>query len=313
LITRIPTGVLSIDYTMRGGFARGRSIELFGGEHTGKTALTLRLLGEAQRLGGKGAYIDCEGTYNAPFAEHLGVDISKLSMHEQVHGHRVVDFMETLLYSREYDVIVMDSIAALLPKSEKENDMEAGSMGMEQAKLMSKAMRKLTTANKKTVLVFINQTREAVGVMFGDKNVTSGGRAMAFYASTRIEMTRIETLKGKQIIVDPKTSKDKEADVPVGHRVLCKIKKEKTGAVNTGSQTTTVFNYGISDFDPIEDLIYVGRQVGVVKNSGDSWWVAGHEEHKSSGRTRFVRWLSTNLEACNEIELECRANIEIFE
>lgn len=313
VITRLPSGVLAVDYHLKGGFARGRSNELYGGEHTGKSALSLRLIAETQRTGGKCAYIDCEKTYSPLFADHLGVITRRLAYHEQEHGHRVVDFMEALLYSQEYDVIVLDSIAALLPKSERDNDMEAGSMGMEQAKLMSKAMRKLTTANKKTVLIFINQTREAVGVMFGDKNVTSGGRAMAFYASTRIEMTRIETIKGKMIVVDPKTTKDKELDVPVAHRILFKIKKEKTGATHTGTQTTSVFNYGISDFDPIEDLIYVGRLVGVVKNSGDNWWVAGHEDHKSSGRTRFVRWLSTNLEVCHEIELECRAAVEIFE
>lgn len=313
LITRVPTGILSVDYAMKGGFARGRSVELYGGEHTGKSALSMRLLAEAQRMGGQGAYIDCEKTYNNPFAEHLGVDTGSLAYHEQVHGHRVVDFMETLLRSRQYDVIVMDSIAALLPKSEQENDMEAGTMGMEQAKLMSKAMRKLTTANSKTVLVFINQTREAVGVMFGDKNITSGGRAMAFYASTRLEMTKIETIKAKQIVIDPKTTKDKETDVPVAHRILFKIKKEKTGASHVGQQTTAVFNYGLSDFDPIEDLIYVGRQVGIVKNSNDTWWVAGHEDDKKVGRPGFIRWLSNNWEVCHEIELECRSQIEMFE
>lgn len=313
LITRIPTGVLSVDFAMKGGFARGRSVELYGGEHTGKSALAAHVIAEAQRMGGAGAYVDCEGTYNAPFYQHLGVDIAKMGYHEQEHGHRAVDFMETLLYSRQYDVIVLDSIASLLPVSEKEKDMEAGSMGMEQAKLMSKALRKLTTANKKTVLIFINQTREAVGVMFGDKNVTSGGRSMAFYASTRLEFTRIETLKTKQTIIDPKTSKDKETEVPVGHRVLFKIKKEKTGASHVGQQTTAVFNYGISDFDPIEDLIYVGRQVGIVKNSGDTWWVVGHEAAKKAGRPGFIRWLSTNWEVCHEIELECRSQIEMFE
>lgn len=313
LITRIPSGILSVDHKMHGGFARGRSVELYGGEHTGKSALSFHVIAEAQRLLGKAAYVDCEKTFSPEFAEHLGIDLDTLRYHEQEHGHRVVDFMETLLYSGQYDVIVMDSIAALLPKSEKENDMDAGSMGMEQAKLMSKAMRKLTTANKKTVLIFINQTREAVGKMFGDKTTTSGGRAMAFYASTRIEMTRIETIKGKRTIVDAKTSKDKLTDVPVGHRILFKIKKEKTGAGHVGQETTAVFNYDLSDFDPIEDLIYVGRLCGMVKNSADNWWVVGHEASKSAGRTRFVRWLSTNWEACHEIELECRSQIGMFE
>lgn len=307
-ITRLPTGVLAVDYKMKGGFARGRSTELFGGEHTGKSALTYRLIAETQRAGGQAAYIDCERTFNAPFAAQLGVNVDTLAYHRQVHGNRVVDFMETLLYSRQFDVIVMDSIAALLPVQERDKDMEAGSMGMEQAKLMSKAMRKLTTANDKTALVFINQTRQAVGVMFGDQDVTSGGRAMAFYASTRIKMTKIETLKAKKTIVNPKTSKDQEVDVPVGHRILFKIQKEKTGATHVGEQTTAVFNYNLSDFDPIEDLIYVGRQVGIVRNSGDNWWVHGYDQ-KCAGRTRFVRWLAQNFEACHEIEVECRAAV----
>ncbi len=311
-ISRIPTGILSIDFGMNGGFARGRSVELYGGEHTGKTSLAMHLLAECQRLGGKGAYVDCEKTFNQRYAQHVGIDIDTLGYHRQRDGHQVVDFMETLLYSKEYDVIVMDSIASLLPKSERENDMSAGSMGMEQAKLMSKALRKLTTANGKTVLVFINQTRQAVGVMFGDQDVTSGGRSMAFYASTRLKLTKIETIKSKRTIVDPKTTKDKEADVPTGHRVLVKVQKEKTGAMHAGSQISTVFSYDLQDFDPIEDLIYVGRQIGIVKNSGDSFWVEGYDQ-KSANRKAFYRWLATHPDACAEIEFEARAQIELAE
>lgn len=312
-ITRIPSGILSLDVVLGGGFARGRSIEVYGGFSVGKTTCALSLIAQAQARGLRCAFIDCERTYSPEFAAHLGVDIEELDYHRQKSGNQVVDFMETLLRSRLYGVIVLDSIAALIPKQEIEQDMEAGTFGTQQAKLMSVALRRLTTANDDTTVFYINQQRESVGSMFGQKLVTSGGRAMGFYASTRIEMVRIETLKKKAPTSDPKTGKSKETDVVIGHRVLAKITKEKTGA-QPMSQTTFVFDYDEACIDATEDLIYLGTEAGLVRKIGDNGWaVEGYEDEKKVGRNNFKKWLQKNKAVAEELEESIREHYGLEE
>lgn len=307
VIERLPTGILSVDYAMKGGFARGRHVELFGSANVGKTALAYRLMAMTQRGGERVGYVDVEKTFDPDFAGHLGVDVKTMAYHKQINANRVVDFLDVLLRSEMYGVLCVDSIAALTPKIEIDSDMETtGSMGMEQAKLMSKALRKLTTANDRTLIIWINQTRDSVGGMFAKKNVTSGGRAMGFYASTRIEMVRTETIKKKGKIVNPKNGTITESDVATGHRVLLRIEKDKTGSANPFDQTSFVFSYEDANIDHLEDLMYVGRQAGVVHKSGtersEKWWVEGYEDDKQSGRTRFKRWLKNNPAVADELE-----------
>lgn len=312
-ITRLPTGILSIDYMMNGGFARGRHTELFGGYSVGKTYLTYRLIAQTQQDGGTAAFVDCEGSFDPEFAKSAGVDLKKLVLHKQEHGHQVIDFLETLLRSREFDVQVLDSIAALLPKQEYEGEMSGASMGTQQAKLMSAGLRRLTAANKDTAMVYINQTRENVGTMFGKRSITSGGKAMAFYAGTRLELNRIENIKKKAKLIDHKTGKEKQGDVVTGHRVMFRVEKDKTGSARTGAEGTFVFDYEQGGIDHIEDLMYLGRVTGLVHVSGNSWWVEDYEDEKQNGRPKFYKWLKKNRAVADELTeliMEHRAEID---
>lgn len=292
-ITRLPSGVLAVDAAIGGGFPRGRYIEPYGDFGTGKTCLGLHLIAETQRNGGNCAYIDGERTYDSVWARHIGVKNKKLALFPQKKtGNEVVDFMELLLRSGAYDVIVLDSIASLLPKAERDASMEDGSMGTEQAKMMSKALRKLTPANTgRTVVFCINQTREAVGTMFGNRMITSGGKAMGFYAGLRLEFTRIETIKGAGKSIDLKTGNESDKDLPVAHRVQIRISKNKTGGGKPEDRTTLVYDYGLGNFDPIEDLLFIGRRTGVIRKTGDNW-VYGAT--KINGRKKFKKYVSNN-------------------
>lgn len=301
-IERIPSGILSLDVRLGGGFARGRSTEIYGPFSVGKSYTAARLIASAQELGLECAYVDAEHTFDPVYAASIGVDLDSLAYHRQVNGNRCVDFMETLLRSELYGVIVLDSIAALSPKSEQETDMEAGSMGTEQAKLMSKALRKLTTANNKTALIFINQTREAVGVMFGNRSITSGGKAMGFYAGTRIEMVRTENIKRKARVINPGNGNEQIKDVVRGHRVLVRITKDKTGGTAAHSETSFVFDYEIGGVDHVEDLVLLGREFDLVHKSGNSWWVDEYEDEKAASRSKFVKWLRRNVAVQEELE-----------
>lgn len=296
-IQRIPSGVLSIDLRLGGGFARGRHTELYGDYNVGKTALAYYLIGTAQAMGMTCAFLDVEGTFDPVFAKNTGkVKLKKLVFPSELEtGNRAIDIMEAMIRSELFDVIVLDSIAALLPKAERDIDMEAGDMGTHQAKLMSKALRKLTAAmnsvEKKPVLLYINQTRQKVGIVFGSNQIVSGGRAMGFYAATRLNMSRTESLKAKGKQVDPKTGEVKTADLVYGHRVLVRVEKDKTGAAHQADQTTFVFNYHLGGIDPMEDILYCGIITGVVKKSGTKFWVVGSEDETKVGRKNFLKWL----------------------
>lgn len=290
-ITRIPCDILSIDYLLGGGFARNRSYELYGQYSVGKSALALYLAAACQKAGGQAAYIDCEKSFDPVFAKSLGVKIKTLAYHRQKTGQQCVDFIEALLYSGSYDVIILDSIASLLPKAERDESMEKGNFGTYQAKLMSQALRKLTTANSGTVLIFINQLRENVGSMFGNKYITSGGKAMGFYAGTRLELVRTETIKKKAKEVNPKTGELADVNIPKGHRVLVTVAKDKTGGAKQGDKTTFVFDYDLGCIDPIEDLMYVGRITGVIHKAGTKWWIDDYKEEAQESRGKFKSWL----------------------
>lgn len=217
--------------------------------------------------------------------------------------------MADLLHSGEYGLIALDSIAALLPKEEAEEALSKTSMDTRQAKLMSKALRKLTTINSnKTALVYINQLRDSLAGVFQKRSVTSGGRAMAFYAGTRIEMIRTENIKRKAKIVDPVKGK-KEADVVMGHRVLVRIEKDKTGGMPQGTTTSFVFDYKKANADHFEDLIYMGQVYDLIGRSGNKFWVVGYEDNKITYQKAFKKWLRTNKAVAEELEEEIIARI----
>lgn len=307
LIKRIPTGILPIDMLLDGGVPQNRHTEIFGDFSVGKTYLSLCLIASAQSLGMSCAFVDVEGSFDPEWAEYVGVDLDELDLIPQdEHGPKIVNVIETLLRSKLYQLIIVDSIASLLPKEEFEKDMMAGSMGAEQAKMMSKAMRKLTAANTNTALVFINQTREKIGVVFGSKVTTPGGRAMRHYAGIRIEMVKTETLKRKARTVNQKTGEIKREDVPVGHRIQIRVVKDKTGSSNMGDQTTIVFDYETAEHDRIEDLIYLGRVYGFIEKSGDNWWVDGYKDEAQKYRPAFKKWLEKNKAVAEELEDQIR-------
>lgn len=301
-IRRIPTGILTVDIALGGGLARGRHTEMFGGYSVGKTYVAYRACASAQQQGLRAAFIDVEGSFDPSFAETAGVDLDELGFHRQEHGNQVIDFIETLLRSRQFDIVVLDSIAALLPKAELEQDMEKGSYGTAQAKMMSAALRRLTAANKDTALVYINQQRDAIGQMFGPKSVTSGGRAMSFYAGTRLELVRTENLKRKVRSIDPKTNEEKITPLVVAHRVLLKVEKDKTGGAKQHTTTTFVFNYEQAGIDRTEELMYLGRVYGLIHKKQSVYWVDGYEDEKINGRAKFYRWLKTNVAVAEELE-----------
>lgn len=315
VIQRLPTGILTVDVALGGGMPANRIIEIYGSASVGKTYLCLIFIATCQALGLRCAFVDVEKTFDPEFAAAIGVDLETLAFHEQEHGPRVVDVIETWLRSGLYDVIVVDSIAALLPMADYENDMEAGSYGMEQAKLMSKALRKLTAANHGTCLTFINQTREAVGVMFGSKTLAPGGRAMSHYSGVRIELVRTESLKRKGETINHKTGEISEGDVVFGHRILVRVAKDKTGGIAApNAETTFVFNYEKSHHEHIEDLIYLGRIRGLIKvkkkGKSERWFVVGYEDETQAGRPKFRKWLRKNKAVAEELEENIRNGVE---
>lgn len=312
-IVRIPTGILSIDLLTWGGFARNRHHELFGTANVGKTALAYHNIGAAQKLGYRCAFYDVEKTYDERFARKQGVDTGELEyIPQKVHGNKLIDIMETHLRSGFFDVIWLDSIAALLPKGELEKDMEAGSYGTEQAKMMSAALRRLTAANSKTMLGYINQTRDSIGSIFAAAQRTSGGRAMGFYAGMRLELIRTENITRQENVINTSTYDDAKGKVVTGHRVVARIKKNKTGGGRPESQTTFVFDYDTQTVDHIEDLFYCGRELGWIHKRGDYFWLDDYEDQRKNGRARFKKWLGDNPEIAEELAEYIR-NVDLEE
>ena len=290
-VEAIPTGALSLDVALGiGGIPRGRIIEVFGPESSGKTTLTLHMIAEAQKLGGEAAFIDAEHALDPVYAKHLGVDIDNLIVSQPDTGEQALEIAEALVRSGALDIIVVDSVAALVPKAEIDGDMGDSHIGL-QARLMSQALRKLAGAiNKtKTVIVFINQLREKVGVMFGNPETTPGGRALKFYASVRLDIRKIENLK-------------QDGEV-VGNRARVKIVKNKVAPPFREAEFDIMYGKGISKEGNIVDLAV---NLDIIEKSGS--WFSYNETRIGQGRENVKKYLIENPEIMKKIEDKIRDN-----
>jgi len=285
----IPTGSISIDTALGvGGFPRGRVIEVYGPESGGKTTLTLHVIAEAQRLGGQAAFIDAEHALDPVYARKLGVDVDNLLVSQPDNGEQALSIAEALIRTNAVDIIVVDSVAALVPKAELEGDMGEPQMGL-QARLMSQALRKLTAiVNKsKTCLIFINQIREKIGVMFGNPETTTGGRALKFYSSIRIDIRRVQSIK--------------EGDRVVGSRTRAKVVKNKVAAPFREAEFDIIYGEGISREG---DLIDLGVTKGILEKSGT--WISYKGERIGQGRENARLFLRDNAEIRDKVDHELR-------
>ena len=296
-VEAIPTGALSLDIALGiGGIPRGRIIEVYGPESSGKTTIALHMIAEAQKLGGEAAFIDAEHALDPVYAKHLGVDIDNLIVSQPDTGEQALEIAEALVRSGALDVIVIDSVAALVPKAEIDGDMGDAHVGL-QARLMSQALRKLAGAiNKsKCVIVFINQLREKVGVMFGNPETTAGGRALKYYASVRMDIRRIESIK-------------QDGEV-VGNRTRVKVVKNKVAPPFREAEFDIVYGKGISKEGNILDIAV---NLDIIEKSGS--WFSYNGERIGQGRENVKKYLEDNPEISNEIEEKIRANFnEAFE
>ena len=290
-IEAIPTGALSLDIALGiGGVPRGRIIEVFGPESSGKTTLALHIVAEAQKMGGEAAFIDAEHALDPVYAKKLGVDIDNLIVSQPDTGEQALEITESLVRSGALDVIVVDSVAALVPKAEIDGDMGDSHMGL-QARLMSQALRKLAGAiNKsKTVLIFINQLREKIGVMFGNPETTTGGRALKFYASVRMDIRRIENIK-------------QDGEVK-GNRVRVKVIKNKVAPPYREAEFDIVYGQGISKEGNILDMAV---NLDIVEKAGS--WFSYNGERIGQGRENVKKYLKENPEMLEDIEEKVREN-----
>jgi recombination protein RecA len=293
-VSVIPSGCLSIDAALGvGGFPRGRVIEIYGPESGGKTTMTLHVIAEAQKLGGQAAFIDAEHALDPVYARKLGVDVDNLLVSQPDNGEQALEIAETLIRSGGVDIVVVDSVAALVPKAELEGDMGDPQMGL-QARLMSQALRKLTAivSKSRTCLIFINQIREKIGVMFGNPETTTGGRALKFYASMRIDIRRIQAIK--------------EGDVVVGSRTRAKVVKNKVAAPFREAEFDIVYGEGISREG---DLIDLGVDKGLVEKSGS--WLSFGGERMGQGRENARSFLKENKDIRDKLENALRKKLEI--
>jgi len=290
-IESIPTGALSLDYALGiGGIPRGRVTEVYGPESSGKTTLCLHVIAEAQKKGGLAAFIDAEHALDVNYAKRLGVDTSNLLISQPDFGEQALEIADTLVRSNALDIIVIDSVAALVPRSEIEGEMGDATMAV-QARLMSQALRKLTAAisKSKTAVVFINQLRSKIGVMFGNPETTTGGNALKFYASVRIDIRRIAAIK--------------DGDQVIGNRTKVKIVKSKVAPPFKQVEFDILYNEGISKTG---DLIDLGVNQGIIKKSG-AWFTYG--EDRFQGREGFRQKLVELPDMCESLEKEIRKNL----
>ena len=292
-IDAIPTGALSLDIALGiGGLPRGRIIEIYGPESSGKTTLALHVIAEAQKQGGEAAFIDAEHALDPVHAKKLGVDIDNLIVSQPDTGEQALEITESLVRSGALDVIVVDSVAALVPKAEIDGDMGDSHMGL-QARLMSQALRKLAGAiNKsKTIIIFINQLREKIGVMFGNPETTTGGRALKFYASVRLDIRRIESIK-------------QDGEV-TGHRVRVKVVKNKVAPPFREAEFDLIYGEGISKIGNIFDMAV---NLDIIEKSGS--WFSYNGERIGQGRENIKKYLKDNPEVLAEVEKKVRDNFE---
>ncbi|MBK3333248.1 recombinase RecA [Persephonella atlantica] len=290
-VEAIPTGSLTLDIaTGIGGIPRGRVTEIYGPESSGKTTLTLHLIAEAQKRGGKAVFIDAEHAFDPKYAKAIGVNIEELIVSQPDYGEQALEIAETLIRSGAIDVVIIDSVAALVPKAEIEGDIEDSNVGLH-ARLMSKAMRVLKGAVNKsnTALVLINQIREKVGVMFGNPETTTGGRAIKFFADMRLEVRK------KDI---------KDSGEKVGSRVKVKVVKNKLAPPFKEAEFDVIYGEGISKEGEILDL---GEELGIIKKSG-AWYSYG-DMKIGQGREKAREFLKQNPEIKEEIEQKIREGI----
>jgi recombination protein RecA len=289
-VSTIPTGSLELDYALGvGGIPRGRVVEIFGPESSGKTTLALHIIAEAQKRGGAAAFVDAEHALDANYSKTLGVNIDELLLSQPDTGEQALEITEVLVRSGAVDVVVIDSVAALVPRAEIDGEMGDSLPGL-QARLMSQALRKLTAAISKsrTCVVFINQMREKIGIMFGNPETTTGGRALKFYASVRLDIRRISAIK--------------DGEEVVGSRVKVKVVKNKVAPPFREAEFDIVYGEGISRLGSLLDL---GVTHKVVDKSG-AWYAYGNERI-GQGRENAKRFLQENPTVADEIEAKLRA------
>ena len=281
----IPTGSLALNAALGvGGYPKGRIIEIYGPESSGKTTLAIHAIAEAQKRGGIAAFIDAEHAFDRFYAKKLGVDVDELLISQPDNGEQALEIADQLIRSSAIDIIVIDSVAALTPKAEIEGDMGDNKVGL-QARLMSQALRKLTSTISKTntTCIFINQLREKIGVMFGNPETTTGGNALKFYASVRLDIRRVTTLK--------------DGDTPIGNQVRVKIVKNKVAPPFRKAEFEITFGEGISHVGEIVDL---GVELGIIKKSGS--WFSYNETKIAQGRDAAKQVILDNPELAEELE-----------
>ncbi len=288
-VSTIPSGCLELDLALGvGGIPRGRIIEIYGPESSGKTTIALHIIAEAQKLGGTAAFIDAEHALDPVYAENLGVDVDELYVSQPDTGEDALEICETLVRSGAMDVVVIDSVAALVPKAEIEGDMGDSHVGL-QARLMSQALRKMTgiISKSNTILVFINQLREKVGVMFGNPETTTGGRALKFYASIRLDVRRVDSIKNGNEVV--------------GNRTRIKVVKNKVAPPFKTAEFDIIYGEGISKESSVLDLAIANK---IISKSG-AWYYYG-DMRMAQGRDNARLFLKDNSELCDEIEAKIR-------
>src|SRR5881394_2145166 len=291
-VSVIPSGCLSIDAALGvGGFPRGRVIEIYGPESGGKTTMTLHVIAEAQKLGGQAAFIDAEHALDPVYARKLGVDVDNLLVSQPDNGEQALEIAETLIRSGGVDIVVVDSVAALVPKAELEGDMGDPQMGL-QARLMSQALRKLTgiVSKSRTCLIFINQIREKIGVMFGNPETTTGGRALKFYSSVRLDIRRIAAIK--------------DGDVVVGNRTKVKVVKNKVASPFREAEFDIIYGEGVSKEG---DLLDLGAAQNLIEKSGS--WFSYKSERIGQGRENARQFLKDNPDTFTKLEAEVRKHL----
>jgi recombination protein RecA len=291
-IGAVSTGSISIDYALGiGGLPRGRVTEIFGPESSGKTTLALQVIAEAQKGGGMAAFVDAEHALDAQYAQKLGVDLENLLVSQPDHGEQALEIVEVLIRSNSVDVVVVDSVAALVPKAEIEGEMGEAQMGL-QARLMSQALRKLTgvVSKSNTTLIFINQLREKIGVMFGNPETTTGGRALKFYASVRIDIRRIASIK--------------DGDQVIGGRTRVKVVKNKVAPPFREAEFDVMYGEGISREGDLLDLAVEKR---IVEKSGA--WFAYGGERLGQGRENAKQFLKENADVRRAIDDRVRKEL----
>ena len=288
----IPTGCLSLDLALGvGGVPRGRIVEIYGPESSGKTTVSLHIVAEAQKKGGTAAFIDAEHALDPTYAARLGVDINNLYVSQPDNGEQGLEIAESLVRSGSIDILVIDSVAALTPKAEIDGEMGDSHVGL-QARLMSQALRKLTgiTAKTKTCVIFINQLREKVGVMFGNPETTPGGKALKFYSSIRLDVRKSELIK--------------DGDTTTGARTKVKVVKNKCAPPFKTAEFDMIFGAGISNESCILDLAV---QYDIIQKSGA--WFSYNGEKIGQGRENVRKLLVENVEFCEEIEKKVRESV----